>query len=111
MLATALLHLVGSDPTVMEPLRSDSASVELLIRFQVRAQRTWSPAMWRKYDLRVREYTSMTHPNLLLTVTAQHKPHPNQLLPPVTFETRSLIVRCTLANGHMSTRKPLLIAS
>ena len=39
MLATAVLNLVGGDPTVMEPLRSDPASVELLMRFQVRAWR------------------------------------------------------------------------
>ena len=35
MLATSLLHLVGSDPSLTEPLRSDSAAVELLLRFQV----------------------------------------------------------------------------
>ena len=36
MLATSLLHLVGGDPSLTEPLRSDSASVELLLRFEVR---------------------------------------------------------------------------
>ncbi len=36
MLATSLLHLVGGDPSLTEPLRSDPASVELLLRFEVR---------------------------------------------------------------------------
>ena len=40
MLATLLLHLVGGDPSLTEPLRSDPASVELLLRFEVRDRAT-----------------------------------------------------------------------
>ena len=43
MLATALLHLVGGDPSLTEPLRSDSASVELLLRFEVRRRARGPP--------------------------------------------------------------------